>query len=79
MSIKLTPDEPRATRKQIEFADALFIDLGFEPADKRKFLEDGYGHKYIDELTVKQASALIGYLIDRKRQMEIDRQGKLEL
>jgi hypothetical protein len=71
--------ETLASPRQVRYIDDLFNHLGFEPSAKRKFLEDGYGKKYPDELTTEQASAVIGYLQARWDQEKIDRKGKLKL
>jgi hypothetical protein len=69
--------KPRKTSQaQIKYADNLFNDCGFTLAQKRDWLNTGYGSKYMDGLTMEQGGAIIQYLIAYKAQQ---RAGKLKL
>ncbi len=60
--------EPVATQPQVKFLGVLFQDCGFTLPQKRDYLMLRYKKRYTDELTVRQASVLIGELIAKRDQ-----------
>lgn len=56
------------TRKQAVYIDILFDDCGFSPTQKRAKLEADFGVRWIDELTLPEASKLIEELKSYKEE-----------
>lgn len=59
---------PRATQAQIDFLEILFGDLGFNRAQRNDYLSEDLGRevKFLDDLSVGEASKLIEDLKERK-------------
>lgn len=57
-----------ATEKQQKYLDCLFIDTGYSRAQRNSMLSERFGRdiRYLDELTVQEASTAIEELKEQK-------------
>jgi len=65
---------PRATQAQQDFLEILFGDLGFNRTERNDWITETLGReiKYLDELTLPEASRIIEQLKEQKEDARED-------
>lgn len=68
LDLRKSGNHPKASHAQVRYLDILFSDCGFSREQKKAKLQEDFEVNYCDELTINEASQLIGELKQYKEE-----------